>query len=111
MVDNQKRIYSTKRHHSVKTECRVIVLFLCTSSDEAMYLYKFHEYILNGFRDVKHKSKTLMVLKNDTMDTILKLNTSKGIILLKFRCSYDSCSLQIYLRSEHYFQTKKYKGK
>ena len=24
---------------------------------------KFHEYILNGFRDVKHKSTSLMVLK------------------------------------------------
>ena len=39
-ADNQKRIYSSKGHHLVKTECRVIVLFLCTSSDEAVYLYK-----------------------------------------------------------------------
>ena len=31
---------------------------------------KFHEYILNGFRDVKQKSTSLMVLKNDTVDTI-----------------------------------------
>ena len=44
----------------------------------------FHEYILNGFRDVKHKSTSLMVLKNDTVDNIFKLKTSKGIILLKF---------------------------
>ena len=47
---------------------------------------KFHEYILNGFGDVKHKSTSLMVLKNDTVDTIFKPKTSKGIILLKFRC-------------------------
>ena len=84
-------------HHSVKTECRVIVLFLYTSSDEAVYFCtKFHEYILKGFRDVKHKSASLMVLKNDTVDTIFKLKTSKGIILLKFRFSYNSCSLQIF---------------
>ena len=57
---------------------------------------KFHEYILNGFRDVKHISTSLMVLKNDMVDTIFKLKASKGIILLKFRCSYDSCSLQIF---------------
>ena len=55
---------------------------------------KFHEYILNGFRDVKRKSTSSMVLKNDTVDTIFKLKTSQGIILLKFRCSYDSCSLK-----------------
>ena len=57
---------------------------------------KFHEYILNGFRDVEHKSTSLMDLKNDTVDTIFKLKTSKGIVLLKFKCSYDSCSLQIF---------------
>ena len=85
-------ICSTKGHHSVKTECRVSVLFLCTSSDEAVYLYK----ISNGFRDVKQKSTSLMVLKNDTANTIFKLKTSKGIILLRFRCNYDSCSLQIF---------------
>ena len=57
---------------------------------------KFHEYILDGFRDMKHKYTSLMVLKNDTVDTIFKLKTSIGIILLKFRYSYDSCSLQIF---------------
>ena len=57
---------------------------------------KFHEYILNGFRDVKHKSTFLMGFKNDTVATIFKLKTSKGIILLKFRYSYDSCSLHIF---------------
>ena len=44
---------------------------------------KFHEYSLNGFRDVKHKSTSLMVLKNDRVDTIFKLKTSRGVILLK----------------------------
>ena len=29
---------------------------------------KFQEYILNGFRDVKHKSTSLMVLNNDTVE-------------------------------------------
>ena len=80
MTDNQKRIYSTKGHHSVKTEYRVIVLFLYTSSDGAVYLYKISRihvhlkllsrcgtqiYILDGFQDVEHKSTSLMVLKND----------------------------------------------
>ena len=37
---NQKRIYSSKGHYSVKTECMVIVHFLCISSDEAVYLKK-----------------------------------------------------------------------
>ena len=34
---------------------------------------KFHKYILNGFPDMKHKSTSLMVLKNDTVHTIFKL--------------------------------------
>ena len=41
---------------------------------------KFHEYILNGFREVKHKSTSLMVLK--MIQWTLFLN-QKGIILLK----------------------------
>ena len=53
----------------------------------------FHEYILNGFRDVKHKSEFSIFFLNDTDDTVFKLKTSKGIILFKFRCSYDFCSL------------------
>ena len=66
-----------------------MVLYICT---------KFPEYILNGFRDVKHKSTSLMVLKYDRVDIscIFKLKTSKGIILLKFRGSFVSCSLQIF---------------
>ena len=31
---------NTKVHNSVKTESRVMVLFLCTLSDDASYLYK-----------------------------------------------------------------------
>ena len=57
---------------------------------------KFHEYILNGFQDVKHKSTSLMVSKPDTVDTNFELKFSKGTILLKFRCSYDSCSPPIF---------------
>ena len=53
---------------------------------------KFHEYILNSFRNVK-KIYIFDGLKNDTVDNIFKLKTPKGIILLQFRCSYDSCSL------------------
>ena len=64
-----------------------MVLCICT---------KFHEYILNGFRDVKNRAASLMVLKNNRVDTIFKLKTSKCIILLKFRYSYDSCSLKIF---------------
>ena len=62
---------------------------------------KFHAYSLNGFWGVKHKSTSLMVLKNDTVDTIFKLKTSTGIILLKFTCSYDSCSLYPCRFSDH----------
>ena len=58
---------------------------------------KFYEYSLNGSRDVKHKSTSLTVLKNDTADTIFKLKTSKDIILLKFRGSYDSWPLKFFL--------------
>ena len=64
-----------------------MVLSICT---------KFHEYILNSFGDVKHESTSLMVLKTDPVDTVFKLKTLKGIILLKFRSRYDSCSLQIF---------------
>ena len=52
-----------------------MVLCFCT---------KFHDYVLKGFRAVNHKSTSLMGLKNDRVDTIFKLKTSKGIILLKF---------------------------
>ena len=38
-TDNQEWIFNTKGHHSVRTESRVIV-FLCTSSDGAVHLYK-----------------------------------------------------------------------
>ena len=30
----------SKGHNSVKNECGVRVLFLCTSSDDGLYLYK-----------------------------------------------------------------------
>ena len=73
MADNQRRIHSIKGHHSLKTECRVIVLFFCTSSDKLRICTKFHKYTRFFFRDVNHKSTSLMVLKNDTMDTIFKL--------------------------------------
>ena len=53
-----------------------MVLFLCTSSDGFVYLYKLHEYILNGFRDVEHKSTSLMVLNTNRVDTIFKLKTA-----------------------------------
>ena len=29
---------------------------------------KFHEYILNGFQDVKHKSTSLMVLNKSSVE-------------------------------------------
>ena len=43
---------------------------------------KVCEYILNSFRDVRHKSTSLMILKNDTVDTILKLKYSIKIQML-----------------------------
>ena len=46
---------------------------------------------LKRLRDVKHKSTSLMFLKDDTVDTIFKLKTSKGINLLAFKCCDDSC--------------------
>ena len=63
MADNQKRIYSTKGHHSVKIERRVIVPFLCTSTDEAVYLYKIPCIHIKRLRDMKYKSIFLMALK------------------------------------------------
>ena len=49
---------------------------------------KFHENICNGFLDVEHKSISLMVLKNDRVDTIFKLKTSKR---------HDSIKIQMQL--------------
>ena len=46
MADNQKMIYITKGHHSVKTECRVIALIFCIPSDVASYLFKHYEFFL-----------------------------------------------------------------
>ena len=39
-IDNQKWIFNTKGQHSVGTESRVMVLFLCTLSDDVLYLYQ-----------------------------------------------------------------------
>ena len=39
---------------------------------------------------------SVMVLTNYRVDTIFILKLQRGIILLKFKCSYDSCSLQIF---------------
>ena len=50
---------------------------------------------------MKHKSTSLMVLKNDTVDTILELKTSKGIILLKFRCIHLVMILVLCKFSDH----------
>ena len=96
MADNQKRVYSTNGHHSVTPECRVKVLFLCPSSDEAVYLYKILRIHLKRLLRCEAQIYIFDGFKNDTVDTIFKLKTSKGIILLEFRCSYDSCSLQIF---------------
>ena len=43
----------TKRHHSVKTVNGVMVLNLCTSPDDALYLYQFQENISKGFRIIE----------------------------------------------------------
>ena len=38
---------------------------------------------MNGFRDVQHNSTSLTVLKNDTVDIIFKLKTSKALFYYK----------------------------
>ena len=78
MADNQKRIYSTKGHHSVKSECRVIVLFLCTSSDEAVYLYKISSIHLKRFLRCEAKIYIFDGFKNNTVDTIFKLKLQEA---------------------------------
>ena len=40
----------TKEHNSVKTENGVMVLNLCTSSDDALYLYQLSREYLKGFQ-------------------------------------------------------------
>ena len=47
--------FNTKVHHSVKTESRIAVLSLCTSSDGAVYLYKISRTNLK---------RLLMILKH-----------------------------------------------
>ena len=46
-----------KRHHSIKNVGQVMVLNLCTSSYDALYLVyiciKFHENILDGIRVIE----------------------------------------------------------
>ena len=53
-----------------------MVLCICTN---------FHEYILNGFRDVNHKSTSLMVVNLFNYIFKQKKKTSKDKIVLKFR--------------------------
>ena len=47
MVTTEPRALEEK---SFKTKNRVIVLLLCILSDDALYLYKFHNEILNSFK-------------------------------------------------------------
>ena len=69
MADNQKMVYSTKGHHSVKIECRVVVRLLAAHHLMKLCICtKFYEYI--KCLDVKHKPISLMVLKNGAVDTI-----------------------------------------
>ena len=46
----------TKVHNSIKSVGGVMFLTLCKSTDGAFYFYKFHENILDGFKD---KERTL----------------------------------------------------
>ena len=48
-----------------------------------------------------HKSISLMIVKNYRVATIFKL---KPLILLKFRCSFDSCSPQIFDHAIYLYQ-------
>ena len=41
------------RHNSLKTVNRVIILNLCISPDDALYLYQFQENISKGYRVIK----------------------------------------------------------
>ena len=43
----------TNGYHSVKTVNEVMVLNLCTSSDDALYLYKVSRDISKGFRVIE----------------------------------------------------------
>ena len=43
----------SKGRNSIKNVNGVMVLFLWTSSDGGLYLYKFHENILNDIKDIE----------------------------------------------------------
>ena len=66
--------------HSVKTGSRVMVLFLCTSSDSAVYLYK--SSLINLKRNLRCGVKLYIFngFKNDRLDTVVILKTSASII-------------------------------
>ena len=57
-----------------------------------------HRYIPQTFRSGD---------KNDTVDTIFKLKTSKGIILLKFRCIHIVMIIVLCKFSDHAFNLYK----
>ena len=76
-----------------------MVLSLCTSTVGAVYLYKILLINLKGLSKCGPEIYIFDSFQKYSVDTIFmkkKHETSKGIILLKFSCSYDSCSLQIF---------------
>ena len=50
-------LISSKGHNSVKKVGGVTILVLCTSADNGLYLYQFHENILNGIRVMERTQK------------------------------------------------------
>ena len=43
----------SKGHNSAKNVSGVMVLFLCTSSGDTLYLYQFHENILDSIKVIE----------------------------------------------------------
>ena len=43
-------LYFKKGHNSIKNICRVMVLILCTSSNDALFWTEFNENISKGLR-------------------------------------------------------------
>ena len=43
----------SKGHNSVKNVGEVTILFLCTSSDDGLYLYNVQESILDGIKVIE----------------------------------------------------------
>ena len=72
----------TKGHNSIKTVYGVMVLNLCTSSDDTLYLYQVSRKYLIGFQSYRE-------------DAVCILKFSKGHNSVNSVGGYSTCSVHI----------------